>query len=62
MKFASTAWSSGAKKKQIYIALNKPVGIICTTETHIEDNIIELVGHFRSGSFPWAGWTRIRKD
>jgi 23S rRNA pseudouridine2604 synthase len=35
----------GAKKKQIYIALNKPVGITCTTESHIEDNIIDLVGH-----------------
>jgi 23S rRNA pseudouridine2604 synthase len=35
----------GAKKKQIYIALNKPVGIVCTTEAHIENNIIDLVGH-----------------
>jgi 23S rRNA pseudouridine2604 synthase len=35
----------GAKKKHIYIALNKPVGITCTTESHIEDNIIDLVGH-----------------
>jgi 23S rRNA pseudouridine2604 synthase len=35
----------GAKKKQIYIALNKPVGITCTTESHIEDNIIDLIGH-----------------
>jgi 23S rRNA pseudouridine2604 synthase len=35
----------GVKKKQIYIVLNKPVGIICTTETHIEDNIIEHIGY-----------------
>ena len=35
----------GAKKRQIYIALNKPAGITCTSEPHIEDNIIELVGH-----------------
>jgi 23S rRNA pseudouridine2604 synthase len=35
----------GAKKQQIYIALNKPVGVTCTTETHIEDNVIDLVGH-----------------
>ncbi len=35
----------GAKQKQIYIALNKPVGITCTTEPHIKDNIIDLVGH-----------------
>jgi 23S rRNA pseudouridine2604 synthase len=35
----------GVKKKQIYIALNKPVGIICTTETHLADNIIEHIGY-----------------
>lgn len=34
-----------AKKKHIYIALNKPVGVTCTTEPQIKDNIIELVGH-----------------
>jgi 23S rRNA pseudouridine2604 synthase len=37
--------SIGAKKKQVYIALNKPVGVICTTEAHIEDNIIDHVGY-----------------
>jgi 23S rRNA pseudouridine2604 synthase len=41
----------GVKKQQVYIALNKPVGIICTTETHIEDNIIEHVG-FHERIFP----------
>jgi len=35
----------GAKKKAIYIALNKPVGITCTTEAHVEDNIVRFVGH-----------------
>jgi 23S rRNA pseudouridine2604 synthase len=35
----------GVKKKQIYIALNKPVGITCTTEAHIEGNIVDLIGH-----------------
>ncbi|HLN49718.1 MAG TPA: pseudouridine synthase [Steroidobacteraceae bacterium] len=35
----------GAKKKQIYIALNKPMGITCTTEPHVKGNIIDLVGH-----------------
>ena len=39
------------KKKQVYIALNKPVGIICTTEAHIEDNIIDHVG-FPERIFP----------
>ena len=41
----------GARKKQIYIALNKPVGIICTTEPDIADNIIEFIGH-RERIFP----------
>jgi 23S rRNA pseudouridine2604 synthase len=35
----------GLKKPQIYIALNKPVGIICTTEAHIQDNIIDYVAY-----------------
>ncbi len=35
----------GSKQPQIYIALNKPVGITCTSESHIEGNIIALVGH-----------------
>lgn len=35
----------GAKKKAIYIALNKPVGITCTTEAHVGDNIVRFVGH-----------------
>ncbi len=35
----------GDKKKHIYIALNKPVGITCTTERHIEGNIVDFIGH-----------------
>jgi 23S rRNA pseudouridine2604 synthase len=34
----------GRKKKPIYIALNKPVGIVCTTEPHIPDNIVDFIG------------------
>jgi 23S rRNA pseudouridine2604 synthase len=48
----------GAKKKQIYIALNKPIGIICTTEPDIKDNIIEFIGH-RERIFPIG---RLDKD
>jgi 23S rRNA pseudouridine2604 synthase len=48
----------GAKKKQIYIALNKPVGIICTTEPDIKDNIIEFIAH-RERIFPVG---RLDKD
>lgn len=29
----------------VYIALNKPVGITCTTERHISGNIIDFVNH-----------------
>lgn len=35
----------GQKKTQVYIALNKPVGITCTTERHIQGNIIDFIGH-----------------
>jgi 23S rRNA pseudouridine2604 synthase len=35
----------GAKKKPIYIALNKPAGITCTTESHVQDNIVDFIGH-----------------
>ena len=32
-------------ERPVYIALNKPPGITCTTERHIRDNIIDFVGH-----------------
>lgn len=35
----------GAKKKSVYIALNKPVGITCTTELHVKGNIVDFVNH-----------------
>ncbi|AMN46700.1 pseudouridine synthase [Steroidobacter denitrificans] len=35
----------GAAKKRIYIALNKPVGITCTTQREVEGNIIDFVDH-----------------
>jgi len=33
------------KPKPVYIVLNKPVGITCTTELDIEGNIIDFVNH-----------------
>lgn len=40
------------KKKNVYIALNKPVGIVCTTDTRIEpDNIIDFI-NYPSRIFP----------
>jgi 23S rRNA pseudouridine2604 synthase len=32
-------------EKPVYIALNKPIGITCTTERHVEGNIIDFVDH-----------------
>lgn len=33
------------KKKHVYIALNKPPGITCTTERHVAGNIIAFIRH-----------------
>ena len=33
------------KKRKIYICLNKPVGITCTTERDVRDNIVDFIGH-----------------
>ena len=33
------------KPKAIYIALNKPVGIVCTTDSKEKNNIIKFIGH-----------------
>jgi 23S rRNA pseudouridine2604 synthase len=35
----------GNKKKHVYIALNKPVGITSTTERHVKGNIVDFVNH-----------------
>lgn len=34
-----------SKKKKIYIALNKPVGITCTAENETKDNIIDFINY-----------------
>lgn len=36
---------SARQQKHVYIALNKPIGITCTTESHVKDNIVSFVGH-----------------
>ncbi|GLR76017.1 23S rRNA pseudouridine(2604) synthase RluF [Aliivibrio sifiae] len=33
------------KQERIYIAFNKPVGITCTTERHVEGNIVDYINH-----------------
>ena len=41
-----------SSKKSIYIAFNKPVGIVCTTDTRVEkDNIIDYI-NFPTRIFP----------
>ena len=35
----------GEKKRPIYLALNKPVGITCTTDQRIEGNIVDFVNY-----------------
>ena len=47
-----------ARRKDIYIALNKPRGITCTTERDVPDNIVDFVGH-RERIFPIG---RLDKD
>ncbi len=34
-----------AAKKAVYIALNKPVGITCTTDSTVDGNIVDFVDH-----------------
>ena len=33
------------QRRHVYIALNKPVGVTCTTEAEVKDNIVDFVGH-----------------
>ncbi|WAC64695.1 pseudouridine synthase [Pseudoxanthomonas sp. SL93] len=37
--------AKAGKRKHVYIVLNKPVGITCTTESSVKDNIVEFIGH-----------------
>jgi 23S rRNA pseudouridine2604 synthase len=46
------------RRKDVYIALNKPSGITCTTERDVSNNIVDFVGH-RERIFPIG---RLDKD
>ncbi|MBX3688072.1 pseudouridine synthase [Dokdonella sp.] len=35
----------GGGRKHVYIALNKPIGITCTTEHEVGGNIVDFIGH-----------------
>jgi 23S rRNA pseudouridine2604 synthase len=37
--------AKAGRRRHVYIALNKPVGITCTTETEVKGNIVDFVGH-----------------
>ena len=37
--------TKAGKRRHVYIALNKPVGITCTTESSVKGNIVDFVGH-----------------
>ena len=43
--FGSTASLLLSNSENVYIALNKPVGITSTTERHIKGNIVDFVNH-----------------
>jgi 23S rRNA pseudouridine2604 synthase len=48
----------GAPSRHVYLALNKPVGVTCTTERHVSGNIVDFIGH-RERIFPIG---RLDKD
>jgi len=37
--------AKAGKRRHVYIVLNKPVGITCTTDTAVKGNIVDFVGH-----------------
>ena len=47
-----------AKPRRVYLALNKPVGVECTTDRDVPGNIVDFVGH-RERIFPIG---RLDKD
>ena len=44
-KTLATRTAAKGQRRHVYIALNKPVGITCTTESSVKGNIVELVDH-----------------
>ncbi|MGH8186104.1 MAG: 23S rRNA pseudouridine(2604) synthase RluF, partial [Steroidobacteraceae bacterium] len=48
----------GGAQKHVYLALNKPAGVICTTERDVAGNIVDFVKH-RERIFPIG---RLDKD
>ena len=46
------------RPERVYLALNKPIGVECTTDREVPDNIVDFVGH-RERVFPIG---RLDKD
>lgn len=40
-----TRSAAKGQRRHVYIALNKPVGVTCTTEADVKGNIVDFVGH-----------------
>jgi 23S rRNA pseudouridine2604 synthase len=40
-----TRTAAKGRRRHVYIALNKPVGVTCTTESAVKGNIVDFVGH-----------------
>ncbi|ATD66837.1 MULTISPECIES: pseudouridine synthase [Luteimonas] len=53
-----TRSAAPGKRRHVYIALHKPVGITCTTESSVKGNIVDFVDH-RERIFPIG---RLDKD
>ena len=47
-----------SRPQRVYLALNKPVGIECTTERSVPDNVVDFIGH-KERIFPIG---RLDKD
>ena len=41
----ATRTAAKGRRRHVYIALHKPVGITCTTESAVKGNIVDFVGH-----------------
>ena len=49
------------KPKHVYFAFNKPVGVICTTDLRIKENIIDFI-QYPEQIFPIGRLDKLAKD
>lgn len=48
-------------KRNGFLAVHKPKGIVCTADPREKDNLIDFL-HFPKKTPIWGGWTRIPPD